>query len=75
MGLVQPPPVGSDRPALDRVEHGSRRVRRRPERGGFSTCLSPYLRHDRSRTGAEVMQVRLDQLKLTNLVDQRPRRG
>jgi hypothetical protein len=34
--------------------------------------LSP---DDRSRTGAEVMQVRLDQLKLNSLADQRPRGG
>ena len=31
--------------------------------GGFSPAFPPKLRHDRSRTGAEVMQVRLDQLK------------
>jgi hypothetical protein len=49
--------------------------RRRPERGGFFTYLPPWLRHDRSRTGAEVRQVRLDQLKLNSLADQRPRSG
>jgi hypothetical protein len=39
------------------------------------TCLSPYLGHDQSRTRAEVREVRLDQLKLTSLTDERPRRG
>jgi hypothetical protein len=44
-------------------------------RGGFFTCLSPCLRHDRSRTRAEVGHVRLDELKLNNRADQRPRNG
>jgi hypothetical protein len=56
-------------------EHGSRRDRRQLVRGGFSPAFPPYLRHDRSRTRAEVRQVRLDQLKLTSLADQRPRSG
>jgi hypothetical protein len=43
--------------------------------GGFPPAFPPKLRHDRSRTRAEVRQVRLDQLKLTSLADQRPRRG
>jgi hypothetical protein len=43
--------------------------------GGFSPAFSPWLRHDRSRTGAEVRQVRLDQLKLNSFADQRPRSG
>jgi hypothetical protein len=43
--------------------------------GGFSPAFPPYLRHDRSRTRAEVRQVRLDQLKLNSSADRRPRRG
>jgi hypothetical protein len=43
--------------------------------GGFSPAFPPWLRHVRSRTGAEVRQVRLDQLKLNSLADQRPRSG
>jgi hypothetical protein len=43
--------------------------------GGFSPAFPPKLRHDRSRTLAEVRQVRLDQLKLTSLADHRPRSG
>jgi hypothetical protein len=43
--------------------------------GGFSPAFPPKLRHDRSRTAAEVRQVRLDQLKLSSLADQRPRSG
>jgi hypothetical protein len=44
-------------------------------KGVFHLPSPPWLRHDRSRTGAEVSQVRLDQLKLTSLADQRPRSG
>jgi hypothetical protein len=40
--------------------------------GGFSRAFPPELRHDRSRTGAEVRHVRLDQLKLTSLADPDP---
>jgi hypothetical protein len=43
--------------------------------GGFSPAFPPWLRHERSCKGAEVGQVRLDQLKLNNLADQRPRSG
>jgi hypothetical protein len=43
--------------------------------GGFLLAFPPKLRHDRSRTRAEVRQVRLDQLMLSRLVDQRPRSG
>ena len=43
--------------------------------GGFSPAFPPKLRHDRSRTGAEVRQVRLDQLQLDSHADQRPRSG
>jgi hypothetical protein len=43
---------------------------------GFFACLSPHLRHDRSRTRrVEVTQPRHDKHKLTSLGDQRPRRG
>jgi hypothetical protein len=35
----------------------------------------PQLRHDRSRTRAEVRHVRLVQHQLTGLADQRPRSG
>jgi hypothetical protein len=43
--------------------------------GGFSPAFPPRIRPDRSRTGAEIRQVRLDQLKMYSLADQRPRRG
>jgi hypothetical protein len=43
--------------------------------GGISLAFPPKLRHDRSRTGAEVSQERLYQLKLNSLADQRPRSG
>jgi hypothetical protein len=43
--------------------------------GGYSPAFPPWLRHDRSRIRAEVRDVRLDQLKLNNLADQRPRSG
>jgi hypothetical protein len=43
--------------------------------GGFSHAFPPYLRHDRSRTRAEVRQTRLDELMLTSLVDEGPRSG
>jgi hypothetical protein len=43
--------------------------------GGFSPAFPPWLRHNRSRTGAEVRQVRLDQLKLNSLAEKRPRGG
>jgi hypothetical protein len=43
--------------------------------GGFPPAFPPKLRHDRSRTEAEVRQVRLDQLKLNSFAGQRPRSG
>jgi hypothetical protein len=43
--------------------------------GVFSPAFPPYLTHDRSRTRAEVRQVRLDHLKLTSLAGQHPHSG
>jgi hypothetical protein len=45
--------------------------------GGFHVPfpIAPARPEWRSRIGAEIKQVRLDQLKLTSLVDQRPRIG
>jgi hypothetical protein len=43
--------------------------------GVFHLPFPPYLRHYRSRTGAEVRQVQLDQLKLTSLAGWHPRSG
>jgi hypothetical protein len=42
---------------------------------GFLPAFPPYLRHDRSRTRAQVRQVRLDQHQLTGLADELPRSG